>query len=171
MSDPVGTLLALVEVAVALVGFTGVVTALSGEPEGTTVAGRKFRIHVLVLAGSGAGVFSFVPVVMLALGIPQPMVWSIVGLADAALLVTIAAWALLRQRELFGAYIPSGAGWTDGSIIVVVGLGSVAALANWIGWGLDQEFAGYLIAITPWFYVAVLVFFRTLLDSRFGLDR
>lgn len=170
MTDPAGTLLTLVEIAVALLGFAGVVTALSAEPKGTTLAGREFRILVLVIAGSGAVVFSFIPVVALALDVPQHTVWSWMSLASAALLIGFLTWGLFRQKKLFGAYVPPGAGATDSSLIAVVGLCSVAAVGNAIGWGLDQEFAGYLIAITPWFYVAILVFFRTLFDSRYGRD-
>lgn len=171
MSDPTGVLLTLVEIAVALVGFAGVVAALSGEPKGTTVAGREFRIQILVIGGSGAVVFSFIPVIVLALGVSQSTIWSYLGLLSAALITAFLVWALFRQKKLFGAYIPPGAGLTDSSIIGVVCLCSAAAVANATGRRLHHEFAGYLIAIVPWFYVAILVFFRTLLETRFGRDR
>lgn len=166
--DPTEVLLALMGVAVTLIGFTGAVVALTGEHKGTTAAGREFRIHVLVLGGSGAVFVSFLPVLLLALGVSPSTVWAALSVLSAVLLLAFLAWGMLRQRKLFGACVPRGSGWTDGSMIAAVCLCCIFATANAIGWQLHREFAGYLITIFPWFYVSILVFFRTLLDSPFG---
>jgi hypothetical protein len=163
--EPVSVLLTLTEIAIAIVGFAGIVTAIRPPEVPRLRIMTRWRLEVLVISGAGAVLFSVTPIPFLSKGFDTAVVWSWFGLACAVCLALLMLYTLARQRSLFGAAIPSDSIGADATLLGVSTASASCAIANTMGWGLQQEFAGYLLTISAWFFAALLVFLRSVLSS------
>ena len=102
---PIEVLLTIAEVAIGVLGFAAIATALRRRPVRRSDLISRFRLSILVATGSATLLFSFLPFVLRASRLEEPQVAAISSalLALATLFLTVFSFA--RQRSLFGSAI------------------------------------------------------------------
>ena len=98
--DPVGTLVGVAEVSLALAGFAAIVLVLSGRANALEPH-HAANIRTMVLNGVGSAVFCLFAAAILAFEVPEPLVWRLLS-ALGLLLIVVASVAnyVLFIRQL-----------------------------------------------------------------------
>lgn len=163
------TLLSLTEIAVAVLGFAGVLAVMKGAQQEVIPGVNQWRLEALVTTGTNAIVFSLVPVLVLSMDVPDHAIWSAGSLLSAVVVLFWLSWGFGRQKKYFSSYLPKQTLWNDILIIVFCIFCIGAAVDNLFAGGLfNQSFGGYLFSIAPWFYMAVMAFSRSILTINLG---
>ena len=166
------TLLSLAEIAVAVLGFAGVLAVMKGSQREVIPGVNQWRLEALVIYGTNAIAFTLVPVLVLSMDLPHDAIWTAGSLLSAVVVIAWLIWAFRRQKKHFDSYLPEQTLWNDVLIIVFCTFCVGAAVDNLFAGGLfSQSFGGYLFSIAPWFYVAVMAFLRSILTIDLGGER
>lgn len=167
--DPIETLLTLTEIAVAVLGFAGVLAVMKGSQREVIPGVNQWRLEALVVYGTNAIAFSLVPVLVLSMDFPDSVIWSAGSLLSVIVVTVWLVWAFRKQKTYFASYLPKQTLWNDTLIIIFCALCIGAGVDNLFTGGLfDKSFGGYLFSIAPWFYVAVMAFLRSILTINLG---
>lgn len=163
------TLLSLAEIAVAVLGFAGVLAVMKGSQREVIPGINQWRLEALVVYGTNAIAFSLVPVVFLAMGSPENTIWPLGSSLSAVVMIAWLVWAFRKQKKYFSNYFPKQTLWNDVLILIVCVFSIGAAVDNlFVGGLFNQSFGGYIFSIAPWFYVAVMAFLRSILTINLG---
>lgn len=163
-----GILQTIAELAVAFTGFTGVVAVFGRRADEPWAPLELFRFRVLLGASLAALLFSLLPFVMHYAGASARTTWA---LGSGLVALHLAAVALLDARYLLRvAPGKDRAPRYPGEIVVgAVALGVVAVqLLNVVGLLGGGSFAGYLVALVYYLFVAALNFVRLLAREGVG---
>ena len=167
--DPTETLLSLTEIAVAVLGFAGVLAVMKGSQREVIPGVNQWRLEALVVYGTNAIAFSLVPVLVISMDFPDSAIWTVGSLLSAIVVLGWLVWAFKKQKKYFSSYFPKQTLLNDALIIVFCTLCIGAGVDNLFTGGLfNQSFGGYLFSIAPWFYVAVMAFLRSILTINVG---
>jgi hypothetical protein len=167
--QPTETLLSLTEIAVAVLGFAGILAVMKGSQREVIPGVNQWRLEALVVYGTNAIAFSLVPVLVLSMDFPDSAIWAVGSLLSAIVVLVWLAWAFKKQKKYFSSYFPEQTLWNDALIIVFCTFCIGAGVDNVFTGGLfNQSFGGYLFSIAPWFYVAVMAFLRSILTINLG---
>ncbi len=163
------TLLSLTEIAVAVLGFAGVLAVMKGLQREVIPGVNQWRLKVLVVFGTNAIAFSLVPVLAISMDFPDSVVWTVGSLISSIVVIVWLVWALKRQKNYFSSFFPKETLWNDALTVVFCTICIVAGVDNLFTGGLfNLSFGGYLFSIAPWFYVAVMAFLRSILTIDLG---
>ncbi len=147
---PRDVLLTIAEVAIAVLGFAAIVTALRHRSGQRADLLTQYRIRVMIAMSAAALLFSFLPFVFRATGLSESSVASVSSALFAVALAIAVGRGLAIQRRHFGSLFLS-----ETRLFDVLGLTSVALLIG----ALSLRSAGLLpqLGFAP--YVAGLLFF------------
>jgi hypothetical protein len=163
------TLLSLAEIAVAVLGFAGVLAVMKGSQREVIPGINQWRLEALVVYGTNAIGFSLIPVLFLAMDSPDNTTWPIGSSVSAVVMIAWLVWAFRKQKNYFSSYFPKQTVLNDVLILIICVFSIVAAVDNVFAGGVfNQSFSGYLCSIAPWFYVAVMAFLRSILTIELG---
>ncbi len=146
---PTDVLLTIAEVAIAVIGFAAIVTALRHRSGQRADLLTQFRIRVMIALSAVALLLSFLPFVFRAAGLQESSVASVSSALFAVALAVLVGRALARQRRQFGSLLLSETRLFDVCLL------TIGALL--IG-GLSLRSAGLLpqLGFAP--YVSALLF-------------
>lgn len=138
-SDASAALLTLAEIAIGLVGFAGLILAVTRRTSSMSRI-EVFRLQELVRAGLGAVALALLPVGALLLGARGPTLWR--SFSDAHVLVVVAGAFPLVAKEI--RHTPPEE--RDRTLpLVTYGFGAVCVLvqgSNLLGWPFPPLQAG-----------------------------
>ena len=162
MLDPSDTLLTIAEIAIAVVGFAGIAFVLRvGSPKPINL----FRLQLMVESSVLAVVFSFLPIFLLSMALPENTVWSassaILGVATPLYVATI----LIRQTRRFGAALLPETLIADTTTLGATCIVTVVLFLNVMGWAFEQRFTGYLVGLFWALAGSIAMFVRIVLLS------
>ena len=150
-------LIGLAQIAIALIGFSGLASVFRRSGDETWRPGNRF--WTLITTASGCLVFSLLPLVFLHGGMSLFVTWSACSGIFAAFLAVSWAWLFRELRRKIGAgqYYKSAITvlWTAGHVIAV----SVLVLNTFsIAW--QPTFAPYLASLMLYFFWGSMIFIR-----------
>ncbi len=150
-------LLTMAEVAIALAGFAGVVTAFQRRGAGGSPPGTLTRFRSMVENSLGAFAFSLVPLPFLLSGASESTTWGACSLLLALFIILRHAFSFHRS----GGPAASGG---DPRLVYFYYAGSAVAIAvllvNAGGFLFNRSFAGYFIGLLWVSLHAAMNFFR-----------
>ncbi len=100
---PTDVLLTIAEVAIAVLGFAAIVTALRHRSGQRADLLTQFRISIMIETSAAALLFSFLPFVFRAAGLQESSVASVSSAMFAVALAIVGGRAFARQRVQFGS--------------------------------------------------------------------
>jgi len=156
-------LLAIAEIAIAIAGFSGVVSAFT--LHGTLARPDRSRFIWLFVTASVAALLAFVPIVLSQTGLTNDVLWrASSGIMVAAWLISMGLWlaAVLRRRR---DPTRGPASFADGPLLVVPAASNLALqLINVWGGAWQPSPAAYTIGTLVWLYAAALAFLSMVLE-------
>ena len=147
------TLLTFAEIAVALAGFTGLVSVMGGRDR--REASRQtdwFRLRLMLEVALRNAAFALSPIPFLALTSPETIIWRI---ASGVYLVAVPAHILFRQRQSRAAGIDRALSSPSMSLLPI---SLLVCMANVIGLGGTHAFSLYLLSLLLGLFTAGMLF-------------
>jgi len=164
-------LLTIAEIAIATIGFAGIVSALRPTSSHVSDAMHRLRLRLMIEGSASVMVYAFMPFVLTGV-FPEQQTWAI-GSGILAFTSPIHVGSIYkRQRRLFGSALIRETLLFDTSVIVMaIGVEAVLIL-NCLGVLFEPRFSGYLLGVLLPLGVAVAMFVRAIFASDAqGLDR
>jgi len=158
-------LLSIAEIAIAVIGFAGIVSALRPQSSPSADAMHSLRIRIMVEASASVMVFAFLPFVLSG-AFEVERIWAIGSgvIAATAPLHIGSVWA--RQRRLFGTALLRETLLFD-SFVMFLAIGVEAMLIfNCFGWLFKPRFGAYLLGVLLPLGVAVAMFIRAIFAAE-----
>ena len=150
-------LIGLAQIAIALIGFSGLVFIFRGRGDKTWRPGNRF--YTLITTGSGCLIFSLLPLAFLHGGMSSFVTWSACSGLFAAFLAVSWAWLYIELVRRIGAgqYYKSAitVAFTAGHAIAVVVL-----VLNTLGIAWQPSFPPYLASLMLYFLWGSMIFVR-----------
>ena len=157
-------LLTIAEIAIAIIGFAGIVFALRPTQSHVSDAMHRLRLRLMIEGSASVMVYAFFPFVLSGI-LPEQQTWAI-GSGFLAFTSPIHVGSIYqRQRRLFGKALIRETLLFDTSVIIMaVGVEAVLIL-NCLGVLFEPRFAGYLLGVLLPLGVAVAMFVRAIFAS------
>jgi hypothetical protein len=157
-------LLTIAEIAIATIGFAGIVSALRPKSSHVSDSMHRLRLRLMIEGSASVMVYAFLPFV-LAGAFPEQQTWAI-GSGILAVTSPIHVGSIYRrQRRLFGSALIRETLLFDTSVIIMaVGVEAVLIL-NCLGVLFQPIFSGYLLGVLLPLGVAVAMFVRAIFAS------
>jgi len=150
-------LIGLAQIAIALIGFSGLVFVFRRRGDDAQRPGNRF--WTLITTGSGCLVFSLLPLAFLHGGMSSFVTWSACSGVFAVFLAVSWAWLYIELRRRIGAgqYYKSAItfAFTAGHVIAVAVL-----VLNTLGIAWQPTFAPYLASLMLYFFWGSSMFIR-----------
>jgi hypothetical protein len=164
--DAADLLSALAEIAIAIAGLAGIVLSFTAQRGGEEPEPgmRAWRVEILVTTSAAGFSFSVAPFFLAAFERSRPEDWIALSVVSSLAAAAYGVYGLRTQRKRFGAIIPYGHHPSDISFITITFGSAALVFANALGLIWIPHQAAYLCAIAPWFFTALLVFFRAVSD-------
>ncbi len=141
----------LAELAVGLVGFSGIVVAIQKD------AGNNVGLIYMLCTAVVLAVLAVLPFVLLGLGLGEPLIWAVLS--------ALAALYLIVMNQIAFRTVPDEV--TGALYRLFVGGFYVFAVVGIVNALIWHSFAAYL-ALLSWFFVYVLVLFARLISDLTG---
>ncbi len=154
---PTDVLLTIAEIAIAVLGFAAIVTALRRSSSDRLT---WFRLRVMIEASLAALGFSFLPFVFRAAGLAECSTASFSSALFAAATVVLMPMTFLRQRRVFGHILLPGTRVFDVFAITSATLLAMALSLRSVGILPQLGFAPYVACLLFFLLVAVQGFVR-----------
>jgi hypothetical protein len=153
-------LLAIAEIAIATIGFAGIVSALTPTSSRVSDSMHRLRLRLMIEGSASVMVYAFLPFVLAGI-FPDQKIWAI-GSGILAFTSPIHVGSIYkRQMRLFGSALIRETLLFDTSVIFMA-LGVEAVLIiNCLG-VFEPRFAGYLLGVLLPLGVAVAMFVRAI---------
>ena len=157
-------LLTIAEIAIAIIGFAGIVFALRPAHSHVSDAMHRLRLRLMIEGSASVMVYAFFPFVLSGI-LSEQQTWAI-GSGFLAFTSPIHVGSIYqRQRRLFGSALIRETLLFDTSVIIMaVGVEAVLIL-NCLGVLFEPRFAGYLLGVLLPLGVAVAMFVRAIFAS------
>ena len=162
--DPNEALLTIAEIAIATIGFAGIMSALRPSSAHPTDAMHRLRLRLMVEASASVMVYAFLPFVLLGL-IDSEKIWT---LGSGILAITsplLVGSIYVRQRRLFGTGLIRETLLFDTFVVVMAALVEIALIVNFLDLIFEAHFAAYLLGVLFPLGVAVAMFIRAIFAS------
>ena len=154
---PTDVLLTIAEIAIAVLGFAAIVTALRGRSgDGDLIS--WFRLRIMIESSFAALAFAFLPSVFRAAGLADSSSASLSSALLAMTTVAFVAGGLGRQRRLFGTVLLPGTRLYDIFIITSGALLAIALSLRAVGFLPQLGFAPYVACLLFFLLSAIRVF-------------
>ncbi len=157
-------LLTIAEIAIATIGFAGIVSALRPTTSHASDSMHRLRLRLMVEGSASVMVYAFLPFVLSGV-IPEQQIWAI-GSGILAITSPIHVGSIYRrQKRLFGSALIRETLLFDTSVIIMaVGVETVLVF-NCLGLLFEPRFSGYLLGVLLPLGVAVAMFVRAIFAS------
>jgi hypothetical protein len=157
-------LLTIAEIAIATIGFAGIVSALRPTTSSVSDSMHRLRLRLMVEGSASVMVYAFLPFVLSGV-IPEQQIWAI-GSGILAITSPIHISSIYRrQQRLFGSALIRATLLFDTSVIIMaVGVETVLVF-NCLGLLFEPRFSGYLLGVLLPLGVAVAMFVRAIFAS------
>ena len=162
--DPNEALLTIAEIAIATIGFAGIMSALRPSSSDSADAMHRLRLRLMVEASASVMIFAFLPFVLLGL-VDSEKIWA---LGSGILAITsplLVGSIYVRQRRLFGTGLIRETLLFDTSVVVMAALVEIALIVNCLSEFFESHFAAYLLGVLFPLAVAVAMFIRAIFAS------
>lgn len=158
-------LLSIAEIAIAVIGFAGIVSALRPQSSPAADAMHSLRIRIMVEASASVMVFAFLPFVLSG-AFDVERIWAI---GSGAIAVTApphiySVWA--RQRRLFGTALLRETLLFDSFVMFLATLVEALLIVNCLGWLFESRFGVYLLGVLLPLGVVVAMFIRAIFAAE-----
>ena len=151
-------LTSVIQVAIAIAGFSGIVVVLGRRTEGVWDANDRIRFQGLLIGSFATMLFAFLPYILLSANIAQGPTWRISSGIHA---ITLSVVAIIRRRQLTA---------TDsrlsGSDVVALSVVAAVVAIQVVNSMTVGESWPYLTGIIGHLLVTFVHFVRLLLDYR-----
>jgi hypothetical protein len=167
--DPNEALLTIAEIAIATIGFAGIMSALRTSSSHAADAMHRLRLRLMVEASASVMVFAFLPFVLMGL-VDSEKIWA---LGSGILAITsplLVGSIYVRQRRLFGTGLIRETLLFDSFVVVMAVLVEIALIVNCLTAFFESHFAAYLLGVLFPLAVAVAMFIRAIFASD-AIDR
>ena len=159
--NPNEALLTISEIAIATIGFAGIMSALRTSSPRSTDAMHRLRLRLMVEASAIVMIFSFLPFVLLGL-VDSDKIWSfgsgILAITSPLLVGSI----YVRQRRLFGTGLIRETLLFDTFVVIMAVLVETVLIVNCLGAVFEPRFSAYLLGVLFPLGVAVAMFIRAI---------
>ena len=152
-----GALTATIEVAIGIAGFAGIVAAIGRREQTRWSVTQQLQLQMLLTASASAGLFGFLPFLLLNLGLDSNIGWQIGSGLQLTWFVSI---LLFRQRQARRVGVPIlgllGRRWMAVYSLVAIALQIINV--GWLG-AFWPYMAGLLLQLATgfWSFVALLL--------------
>jgi len=162
--NPNEALLAIAEIAIATIGFAGIMSALRSSSAHKTNAMHRLRLRLMVEASAIVMVFAFLPFVLSGL-VDIDRIW-IFGSAILAITSPMLVGSIyVRQRRLFGSGLIRETLLFDTFVVIMAVLVEIALIVNCLSAFFEPRFAAYLLGVLFPLSVAIAMFIRAIFAS------
>ncbi len=162
--NPNEALLTISEIAIATIGFAGIMSALRSSSSHSNDVMHRLRLRLMVEASAIVMIFSFLPFVLLGL-VDRDKIWSfgsgILAITSPLLVGSI----YVRQRRLFGTGLIRETLLFDTFVMIMAVVVETALIVNCFGTAFETHFAIYLLGVLFPLGVAVAMFIRAIFAS------
>jgi hypothetical protein len=162
--NPNEALLTIAEIAIATIGFAGIMSALRTSSSHSADAMHGLRLRLMVEASASVMVFAFLPFVLLGM-VDSERIWT---LGSGILAITsplLVGSIYVRQRRLFGTGLIRETLLFDTFVVAVAVVVETALIVNCLGIFFESHFAAYLLGVLFPLSVAVAMFIRAIFAS------
>ncbi len=168
---PDEALLTIAEIAIATIGFAGIVSALRPKAAHAADAMHRLRLRLMVEASATVMIYAFLPFVLAGV-FSEHRIWAI-GSGILAFTSPIHVGSIYsRQRRLFGSTLVRETLLFDTSVIIMAAGVEAVLILNCLGVLFQPRFSGYLLGILLPLGVAIAMFIRAIFASNAqGIDR
>ncbi|HXV37210.1 MAG TPA: hypothetical protein VEC18_08675 [Myxococcota bacterium] len=159
--NPEEALLEIAEIAIATIGFAGLMSALRPKSSEAADAMHRLRLRLMVEGSASAMVFAFLPFVLSG-PFESARIWAI-GSGILALTSPLHVGSVyVRQKRIFGSTLLRETILFDSSVVIAAVIVEVVLIANWLGLFFEPRFAAYLVGALLPMGVAVAMFIRAI---------
>ena len=159
--DPNEALLTIAEIAIATIGFAGIMSALRPSSSHSADRMHRLRLRLMVEASASVMIFAFLPFVLLGL-VDSERIWALGSGVLATTSPLLVGSIYVRQRRLFGTGLIRETLLFDTFIVIMAALVEIALIVNFLGLIFDAHFAAYLLGVLFPLGVAVAMFIRAI---------
>jgi len=167
--NPNEALLTIAEIAIATIGFAGIMSALRPSSAHPADAMHRLRLRLMVEASASVMIFAFLPFVLVGL-VDDEKIWAL-GSGILALTSPFLVGSIyVRQRRLFGSGLIRETLLFDTLVVAMAVLVEIVLIVNFLGVLFESRFAAYLLGVLFPLSVAVAMFIRAIFASD-AIDR
>jgi hypothetical protein len=167
--NPNEALLTIAEIAIATIGFAGIMSALRPSSAHPADPMHRLRLRLMVEASASVMVFAFLPFVLVGL-VDDEKIWAL-GSGILALTSPFLVGSIyVRQRRLFGSGLIRETLLFDTFVVALAVLVEIVLIVNFLGVFFESRFAAYLLGVLFPLSVAVAMFIRAIFASD-AIDR
>jgi len=167
--NPNEALLTIAEIAIATIGFAGIMSALRPSSAHPADAMHRLRLRLMVEASASVMIFAFLPFVLVGL-VNDEKIWAL-GSGILALTSPFLVGSIyVRQRRLFGSGLIRETLLFDTLVVAMAVLVEIVLIVNFLGVLFESRFAAYLLGVLFPLSVAVAMFIRAIFASD-AIDR
>ena len=147
-----------IEAGVGIVGFSGIIVAVSSRGQGEWSSVERVRLFSLLGSSFSAVFFAFLPYILLSAGMPIVLTWRV---GSAIFFLSLAVVAVIRFRQ-FKKASPQMSRQESTTFLFIGGLLALQ-IVNVVVIGADWP---YLVAVLGALAIAAAQFVRLLLKLR-----
>ncbi len=159
--NPNEALLTIAEIAIATIGFAGIMSALRPKSSHKGDAMHRLRLRLMVEGSASVMVFAFLPFVLAGL-VENESIWAIGSGLLAVTSPLHVGSVYVRQRRLFGTTLLRETLLFDTLVMVMAVLVEIVLIVNFLGVLFEPTFAAYLLGVLLPLGVAVAMFIRAI---------
>ena len=156
---PTDVLLTIAEIAIAVLGFAAIVTALRRR-SGDSDLIDWFRLEIMIESSLAVLAFSFLPFVFRAAGLADSSSASMSSALLAVATILVVGNGFARQRRLFGSVLLAESRLFDFFLIASATLLAVALSLRSVGFVPQLGFAPYVACLLFFLVIAIQAFVR-----------
>jgi len=159
--DPNEALLTIAEIAIATIGFAGIMSALRPSSSHSVDAMHRLRLRLMVEASASVMIFAFLPFVLQGL-VDSESVWTFGSGILAVTSPLLVGSIYVRQRRLFGSGLIRETLLFDTFVMASAVVVEIALIVNCLGIFFESHFSAYLLGVLFPLAVAVAMFIRAI---------
>jgi hypothetical protein len=161
---PEEILLTVAEIAIAIIGFAGIVTALRGETSESAGSLHRLRLRIMVEGSASVMLLAFLPLLLSGL-FEGSSVWAV---ASGVLAVSSPVYVysvIVRQRRIFGGKTLEETLLFDSFLVFLAAVVEVILIFNTLGLFFEPKFEVYLLGVLLPLAAAVAMFVRAIFSA------
>ena len=163
--SPYESLLTIAEIAIAVIGFAGIVSALRPRTSGSADAMHRLRVRLMIEGSASVMAFAFLPFVLSGV-FSNSQTWAISSGVLAVTSPIHIGSVYVRQRRIFGSALLRETLLFDTFTIVSAVVVEAVLILNCLGLLFEPQFSGYLVGVLVPLGVAVAMFVRAVFASN-----
>lgn len=159
--DPENQLIVIIEVAVALAGFAGIVATFQFKDDRRVIRGDVLGFALMISISLVCALFASATLVLLNFGLSKPLVWAYCSGALAVTYLIINVYTIMGITRIKNQTRLSRVVWVG--MVLVSLLIFIMLIMNVLGIVFDRQYAPYFLSLTSPLIVVGILFARLLL--------